>query len=90
MTILRVSRVSSIQEVPYYYLESDILKIMFNSDNFKNLTFEEFKLLPSFDFIRDQSNILNQEDFYFSLNSCKVFLLQKPVSQINDRLRRHP
>ena len=81
--------ISSIEDIPEYYFDSPILNSILNTINFKKLTFNEFKETESFQLLRDDSIIKDDEDFIFSLESFQYYDVQHLPDHVLDYIISH-
>ena len=79
----------SIEEIPEYYFDSYILNSILNTTKFKKLTFNEFKETESFQLLRDDSPIKDDDDFVFSLESFQYYDIQHLPDHVLDYIISH-
>ena len=77
----------TIEDVPIYYRETDTFKDYFIDGE---ITFEEFKESKLFGFIRDDSPIVDNEDFLFTLKSLDYYLVEILPDFVIDYIKKNP
>ena len=77
----------TITDIPSYYRNTDTFKDYFIDGE---ITFEEFKESKLFGFIRDDSPIVDNEDFLFTLKSLDYYLVEILPDFVIDYIKKNP